>query len=343
MRTCRVLRFCVAGLACWLFGTAGLAESAAPRQRLLGVNLPGAGFAGQVLPGIHGPHYLWPPASDVDLFAKTGANVLRIAFLWERMQPTLFGDLNAAELERLDAVVGRGAIRGVTIILDVHNYGLFRKKKIGSSEVPVAAFTDLWTRLAAHYRNAPNAAFGLMNEPHEHKAAEWAPIAQEAILAIRKTGARQLILVPGTNWSSAARWLDRDGWTSNADALKTLKDPADNYIFEVHQYFDSNSSGTHPTCVDENIGVKRLSAMTDWLHKTGKEAFLGEFGASKDPVCLKALRNTLAFMNQNGDVWRGWSFWAASPRFGDYMFNIYPPDAARYPQVPILEEAMKTK
>ncbi|SEH32695.1 glycoside hydrolase family 5 protein [Magnetospirillum fulvum] len=345
MRTARycILRLCIAALLSSCLCVSALAADSAVSQHLTGVNLPNAGFGHKVVPGKHGTNYLWPTPQDVDMYADIGANVLRIAFLWERMQPVLSGPLAKDELERLDALVARGATRHVTILLDVHNYGSFNKIAIGTGNVPSAAFSDLWSRLASHYRNAPNVAFGLMNEPFKHKAAEWAPIAQEAILAIRKSGARQLILVPGTRWSSAYSWLNKDGDLSNGEALANIEDPANNFIFEAHQYFDSNSSGTQPSCVSEDIGVKRLSAFTEWLRQNGKQAFLGEFGASKDPLCLEALSRTLAFLRDNGDVWRGWTYWAAAPWFGDYMFNIYPPDPVRYPQVPVLMGAMRDR
>ena len=56
-------------------------------------------------------------------------------------------------------------------------------------------------------------------------------------------------------------------------------------------------------------------------------AFLGEFGWDQNP------RNTLAaqegddlltHMDQNRDVWLGYSYWAGGPWWGDYMYSIEP-------------------
>jgi endoglucanase len=310
------------------------------RNELHGVNLPNAGFGGKAIPSTHGVNYLWPTPADVDMYADMGANVLRVSFLWERMQPALNGPLEKEELARLDAVVEAASARQVTVLLDVHNYGAYRKELIGSEAVPVSTFADLWARLAAHYRDKTNVAFGLMNEPHKQKADEWAPMAQAAIDAIRQTGAKQLIMLPGTRYSGAHSWLSKDGKLSNAEALGGIQDPANNFIYEVHQYFDADSSGTRPTCVSEDIGEKRLAAFTAWLRQTGHKGFLGEFGASKDPVCLAALDRTLKYMAANADVWHGWTYWAAAKWFGNYMFNIYPPDPERFPQVGVLKKAM---
>jgi len=306
-----------------------------------GINLPGATFGSQHIPGVDKKDYSWPTAADVKLYADMGANIVRVAFLWERMQPQLFMSLENYEVTRLDAVVAAAAKLHVTILLDVHNYGLYKKQPIGSEAVPVTAFTDLWGRLAAHYKGEPFVAFGLMNEPYQHKADEWAQIVQQAINEIRHEGANQLILVSGTHWSGAHSWMAKDGTLSNAEALADLTDPENNFAFEAHQYFDVDSSGTHPECVSDDIGEQRLSAMTAWLRQNDKRGFLGEFGASKDPVCVEALRRGLKYLVDNKDVWYGWTYWAAAAWFGNYMFNIYPPDPKRFPQVEILTDAMR--
>jgi endoglucanase len=310
---------------------------------LRGVNLPGAASAPQVLPGKHGTNYLYPSREDVRMYADIGMNVIRLSFLWERLQPQLNEPFAGEELSHIDDLVRSARARGMTVVLDLHNYGSYRGRLIGSKEVPVASFADFWTRLAQHYKDEPLVAFGLMNEPNRQSAQEWAAIAQTAVTAIRKTGARQLILVPGANYSGAQRWLNKDGTLSNAEALAHLQDPAHHFAFELHQYFDADASGTHPTCITQDVGVKALSSATQWLRSTGNKGFLGEFGVSPDPVCLAVLDKTLGYMAANGDVWLGWTYWAASPWFGSYMFNIYPPDPARYPQVGVIKKFLPSR
>lgn len=219
-----------------------------------GINLPQAGFGAQHIPGVAGKDYSWPTTSDVNLYADMGANILRISFLWERMQPHLNMPLEKRELAHLDALVAAAASRKATILMDVHNYGFYNKRLISFDAIPIAAFADLWTRLAAHYKDKPFVAFGPMNEPYRLTAEERAPIKQQIINAIRETGASQLILVPGTHWSGAHSWTSKDGRLSNAEALANFTDPAHHFIFEAHEYFDVDSSGTHPACVSEDVG-----------------------------------------------------------------------------------------
>lgn len=323
-----------------LFTTSAHSENSDPRL-FHGINLGGAAMGASQIPGKHGANYLWPNAADVTMYAEAGFNTLRIPFLWERMQPQLMAPLNESELALLDIVLAAAKIKNLTILLDPHNYGEYQREIIGSENVPILAFSDFWRRLSERYKNNPNVIFGLMNEPHRQKADEWAPIAQAAITAIRKTGAKQLILVPGTRYSGAYSWLQKDGNLSNAEALQNIQDPENNYIFELHQYFDGNSSGTASTCVSDDIGVQRLEAVTKWLRRTGHKGLLGEFGASTDRTCLNALKNTLMYMKENQDVWQGWTYWAAAKWFGNYMFNIYPPDAARSPQLSVIQDFLK--
>jgi endoglucanase len=300
-----------------------------------GFNLAGAEFRPQTMPGKHKTDYLWPDSTDIALYANTGALVLRIPLRWERMQRRLHGPLDREELARLDQVVMAAAERNLTIIIDVHNYGQYGGALIGSPQVPVAAFSDFWSRLASHYKDVPNVMFGLMNEPYKQSAAKWAAIARQALLAIRSAGAHQPVLLPGTHWSGAHSWL-KGGKTSNAAAFENFEDPAGTFMFDLHQYLDIDSSGTHATCVSEDIGERRINKVTLWLRANGYHAFLSEFGASAEPLCLKAMKNMLAYMDQNNDVWKGWSYWGASRWFGKYMFNVYPPDPKRYPQLEVL-------
>ena len=68
-----------------------------------GVSLAGAEFAvdsfGQgALPGTYGVDYIYPLQTEVNYFKAKGMNVIRIPFRWERLQHTLYGKLDLAEL-----------------------------------------------------------------------------------------------------------------------------------------------------------------------------------------------------------------------------------------------------
>ncbi|EFC37881.1 predicted protein [Naegleria gruberi] len=293
------------------------------------------------MPGRYGYDYIYPSASDISLYVATmNLNVIRLPFKWDRLQPKHGQPLDSLELARIDAVVSVCATHGVSVLLDPHNYGYSVNGLIGTSDEPTENFTDFWIRLAQHYLGYDNVIFGIMNEPHTHTPLQWADIAQTTLNAIRSTGATQLVLVPGTFYTGAHSWTSNVLGQSNAEALKNIKDSANNFMFEMHQYLDSDNSGTHSTCVSSTIGSTRLKTTTDWLRQNGFKAFLGEFGASDDTVCMQALYDILQFMGNNTDVWHGWTYWNASPWSTTYIYAAYPPDENQHPQVSILKEAM---
>ncbi|HXF89248.1 MAG TPA: cellulase family glycosylhydrolase [Xanthobacteraceae bacterium] len=302
---------------------------------LLGVNLAGGEF-GNARPGKYGVDYIFPSTGDIDYYASKGVEVIRVPFLWERIQPTQFGPLNSADLARIDSLVDYARSKGMMVVLDVHNYGKGHGGAlIGSAQVPNSAFADLWGKLATYFKNDPNVMFGLMNEPHQQSATQWLQSANAAIDAIRDAGATQKILVPGTYWDGAWTWVSSDNDTVVGAGVV---DPLNNYAFEVHQYLDSDGSGTSPNVVSANVGVQRLTAVTEWAKATGNMLFLGEFGVSKNSTSLQALDNMLNYMHQHQDVWLGATYWAGGPWWGNYMFSIEVANGVDKPQMDVLEK-----
>lgn len=98
----------------------------------------------------------------------------------------------------------------------------------------------------------------------------------------------------------------------------------------MHQYLDSDGSGTSATCVSSTIGQERVESATAWLVANNKKAFLGEFGAGANAVCASAVTGMLDYMEANADVWLGAEWWAAGPWWGDYMYSMEPPSGTAY-------------
>ncbi|MEQ8847314.1 glycoside hydrolase family 5 protein [Botrimarina sp.] len=313
------------------------AASAEAKPRYTGVNLAGADFGESVLPGEFGRHYTYPTAEEVDYYVAKGANVFRVPFRWERLQQSLGGPLDAAELGRLTAVVDHATAAGATVVLDPHNYARYRsggdELLVGSTALPGAKLADFWSRLADHFKQNDRVVFGLMNEPHSMPAEQWAAAANQALAAIRLTGAENLVLVPGVAWTGAHSWSQ--GWygVPNSQAMLDVSDPADNFAFEVHQYLDEDSSGTTSNVVSPTVGRDRLVAFTEWLKQHDRRGFLGEFGVANstigdDPGQIgdEAIDHMLDYIEANDDVWLGWTWWAGGPWWGDYRFTIEPLD-----------------
>jgi endoglucanase len=302
---------------------ADMATASHPIPRWVGgVNIAGAEFGSSKLPGRHGTDYIYPPNAQVDHFLGLGMKVIRIPFLWQRIQPELNGELAAAELALLKAAVSRVTSGGAYALVDVHSYAKRGGAHVGDAELPEAALADMWRRLAAEFKDDELVLLGLMNEPNGLPAAQWLSAANASIAAIRAAGARNVILVPGVRWTGAHSWYSGDAG-SNAAVMGGVVDPADNFIYELHQYLDSDSSGTSGTCVSASVGSERLVRATTWMREHNRRALLGEFAGGNNPTCEAAIKDMLDYMKANEDVWAGFTWWSAGPWWpGDYPFVL---------------------
>ncbi len=307
-----------------------------------GVNLAGAEFGTDnygagALPGVYNKDYIYPNQSEVDYYKSKGMNIIRLPFRWERLQPSLNGVFNTAELSRLKTFVSQTTAKGVNVILDPHNYARYRGGVIGSSQVPNSAFADFWKRLALQFKGNGKVMFGLMNEPFDMPTEQWLSAANAAIAAIRSVGAGNLILVPGNGYTGAWSWHRNWYGTPNAQVMNGIKDPYNWFMYDVHQYMDSDGSGSTETCLNANIGVERLKTFTQWLRTNNKKAILGEFSSGRNTQCDKALDNMVHYLENNADVWRGWAYWAGGPWWGDNNV-IEPKNGKDTRQMDVLEK-----
>lgn len=314
--------------------TAGGPASSADCMR--GINLAGAEFGSIGQPYDEG--YTYPSDKTISYFHDKGFNGVRLPFLWERLQPKLYDKFDPAEMRRLKSTVKAILSAGMQVIIDPHNYARYQDQLIGSEAVPQSAFSDFWRRLATMFANQDGIVFGLMNEPHGISAEDWLSAANGAIASIRQTGAKNLILVPGTSWTGAHSWTGGDYGTPNGSAMAGIADPAGNYAYEVHQYMDADFSGKNDECTRAADAVKAVSAMGDWLAGQGRRGFLGEFAVPTAPGCQQALTDMVSAVESRPDVWLGWSYWAA----GDWWkpsepLNIQPSDSGDRPQMQTLQ------
>ena len=308
-----------------------------------GVSLAGAEFGEGNLPGVFNQHYTYPNSGEVDYFMSRGMNTMRLPFRWERLQRSKNAPLDNTELSRMNNFIDYTTGQGGHVILDPHNYARYYGDLVGGSQVSNADFANFWTRVADEYKDNPRVVFGLMNEPNTMATEQWLGAANEAIAAIRATGAQNLIMVPGNAWSGAHSWNQNWYGTPNAQAMLGIHDPLNNFAFEVHQYLDSDSSGTTNVVLSQDIGQQRLVEFTDWLKTNNLRGFLGEFavpnstiGDGSSQIGDEAINNMLSYVEANDDVWMGWNWWAAGPWWGDYLFTLEPNGQDR-PAMDLLE------
>jgi len=250
----------------------------------------------------------------------------------------------------------------------------------------VEGFKKWWTTTAKLFATNDKVVFDTNNEYHDMDQTLVQRLNQAAIDGIRAAGATtQYILVEGNSWSGAWTWvcdchpipslpppplspfppfpprqrltpLPTQTSSGNGASLKDLKDPSNKIIYEMHQYLDTDGSGTNANCVSSTIGVERIRDATAWLKANGKKGILGETAGGANAQCIAALTGMLKYMQDNSDVWTGWLWWAGGPWWAgkttfwlmiavlksrmrltgfvaDYMFSIEPPSGTAFTKV----------
>ncbi len=257
---------------------------------LRGVNLAGGSFAagdtnggfGTGNPGQYGTDYRYETPSTYPDLARHGVRLIRLAVTWERLQPVPFGPLSQPELARVRAALHEAGRAGLSVIVDLHGYGDYaeggatqgpvRHLLLGSPALPTAALADFWRRMATAVAAAPAlAAFGILNEP-THLAAPgragaliWEHAAQQALDAIRATGATTPVTVSGYTPIGPGAWgqMHPHAW---------IRDPLHRVAYESHAYFDNDGSGRYDSSYAserQRIGNRparcyTLTPLADW-------------------------------------------------------------------------------
>lgn len=300
------------------------------RLAYLGINMSGAEIPTADMARWHGRE-VYPDAHVIDYFTRLGMNIVRLPINWQRMQPTPCGAFDPAAVARLDAAVARARTRGLVVIVGLHEFGYAYGELIGRQGKGIRCFADFWSRMAAHLRGDPGIWLGLMNEPHEQKAAEWLPAINAALAAVRQAGSRQRVLVSSTYWDDVEKWVGTDNET---DMAGRIVDPANNWVLEFHYYFNP-WTGPDQHARDEYQGVRAFGPATRWARAHKVQLFLGEIGISPDPVSLAALDRTIDFLETNRDTWLGMTYWTYGDN-GGAPFGISSNRADPQPQLRLL-------
>lgn len=292
-------------------------------SRMYGVNLSAA-EGGNNLPGVYTFDYTYPTQAELTYYHGKGQNLIRIPFRWERMQTTMNGPLVTAELGRMDAVVGWAHNLGMKVILDMHNFDRRSvggtQYVIGTTQVPNAAFQDVWSKLAAHYAGETAIwGYDIMNEPHD-TSGTWPAAAQAGVNGVRQGDTVHFVIVEGDSYASALNWQTVNPTLNIADSAGLL-------IYQAHQYFDTENSdfmahsGGYDTYAVEhgypNMGIDQVSPFVNWLKARQAWGMIGEYGVpNNDPRWNVVLDRFLSYLKANGisgTYWRGGPIIGADP------------------------------
>src|ERR1017187_3578141 len=295
-------------------------------------------------------NYTYATAPTFNYFAARGLPFIRLVVKWERLQPTLAGDLDSTQLGYLQQDVAYAKASGALVSIVPHN-----EARYATSESQVANYdtdaciidnpcpgssvnvtsddlVDFWVKISNVFKDEPAvAAYDLTNEPHDMGVANWGQIAQKVLAAIRNNGDNKTIMIPGDGWSNATYWSTYNG------ATPFISDPAKNYYYEAHLYFDSDFSGTYAETYDQElaanpqlaeVGATRLAPFVSWCTTNNVPCYLGEYGIpNDDPRWLTVLDNFLIALDQAGmpgTYWAAGELWASVPGCSCSLLSVQP-------------------
>lgn len=285
---------------------------------LLGVNLA-TGSGGEVH-GIYNTNYSYPSFKDLYYVKSKGIRLIRLPFRWERVQHEVNGPLDyELDLTKIKEVIAEAERIGIYVMPDMHDYCRRRidgvTYKFGDAQLTNAHFADVWTKLAAEFKDFTNIwGYDIMNEPYGLLPGVWDGAAQAAINAIRTVDTETPIVVEGGNYAASY------SWPTTAGSLINLVDPSDKIIYQAHCYFDRDKSGHYLLEeFDKEISsptehIDRLKPYVNWLKEHNKKGILGEFGVPRsDARWLTLLEEVVLYLKENGvsgTYWVGGSWYA---------------------------------
>ena len=318
-----------------LFAAIFIGNKGYSQNSQFGVVLAGLDFSGSTAV---------PNAAECQYYSGKGFKFIRVPFLWEKIQPTLGGALDATYLGYIDQVVTAAATYNMSVMIDMHNYLRYPSDPSTTSTSTLvtqggptqAQYNDVWTKIATHYANNTTIwGYDLMNEPHNLGSANWPAIAQSVITAIRAVDMTHTIVLEGDHWSQGHLWPT----LTNSTGLATVSDPANNLVFEAHQYFDSDESGQYASTSftgntpmgsanTDTTGVQLIRPFVNWIKQNNLRGMVGEYGipnnasASDQTHWNTMLDNFLSYLSTNCLLG---TYWAGGPGWGNgYVISCEP-------------------
>ncbi len=329
-------------------------QSPAPAQfrgtTLVGMEAPFTTFA-QATGPVQNTHYPRFDEKLIDYYAGKGMTALRLLVGWESLQSQLMGPIPAAAsgnyrtyFDNVQRIINYATnVKGMTVLItpwqyddNVNGQGFggvggptWRGGRV-ATEVPMAAWSDFWGKLATHFKDNPRVAYVLVTEPNNMSTMQWWQIAQAGVSAIRASGSSQRIHVPGNGYSAASTWnignafydtaavkrSNAYGWLNANGAGQPLNDPLANLAVEVHSYVDSDQGGVTDQITSVTALRTQLANTVEWARANGLRVYLGETGmhattaVTAGGTAQQAWDDFIAYFNANDDTLEGYTWWA---------------------------------
>lgn len=303
---------------------------------------------------------------DTATFLNQGANIIRLPIRWAYVQPegpgnTLFdptGYLKNIVLPTLETITSHNYY----VILDLHSYmhyatvgtqvagcgGPDHLCPDGTLDNTPANYVNVWSQIWQTIQNDPNIKtdhllFDLVNEPTDQNgqltAQDVFNMETAVIKQLQTENFPGYYLVEGVNWSGLHSWKQSGNAAvfTRQNFINAGINNFNNIIINVHQYLDSNYSGTHNSCL-QNITTTgpngfNLQSFVNYLQRNQFKAIVTEFGVgSNQQSCSTPLNAFLTYLSNNsysvskGYGFVGWTVWSTGHGWGNYNLRVRPND-----------------
>src|SRR4051812_21429354 len=91
-----------------------------------GINLAGAEFGNWNTSNKEEVHWRWPRRQEYEYLASRGHKLIRLPYLWERLQPDLTKGCDRNQLQKLDQAIIWASTYGLKVMIDLHNYASYK-------------------------------------------------------------------------------------------------------------------------------------------------------------------------------------------------------------------------
>jgi endoglucanase len=339
-----------------------------------GINLLGLEFGKSidpvVIPNLSDADSSTPNSDlkDTEEFIKAGVNTVRVPLSWGYLQldgPGK-GGINLAYYNNYVRPLLQTLTKAqVNTIIDLHAY--MRYSKFGEQYSGCApdggpcpdgtlitdenAYKSVWGQLAKLIQNDSEIdqkfiMIDLVNEPVDVPDDKVFTIQASLIKMLQEQKFAGYILVEGNSWSGLHSWA-RHQWkgSDNQTYSNATLFTRDNFnkqgisdlskiIINVHQYLDSNYSGTEDTCQQDLTTTGdngfNLNEFVDYLSTNQFQAMVTEFGTGKDAKsCQAPLKQFMHYLEDNSSKGKnygfaGWTVWSTGHGWGTYKLRVEP-------------------
>ncbi len=321
-----------------------------------GVNLAGAENS---YPAASQFTYAYPQNYELDYFASKGEGLIRLPVQIRRLQPLSFGPLDPTfrhdepavsgsspgtqtNLVEIKRILDHAFAKNMYVVIDPHNGGYIHDTVsntdllIGVDAGGAEQLADWWGKIATKFQKYPNVIWGLMNEPNVQTAAQWKSGVIPSITAIAAITKSQYVFIPGTSFTGGHSWTSSGNSVAWAGYVPPVGLPI---AFEMHEYLDSDFSGTHAACAGN--GSSPMTAATSWANTNGFKIWIGETGWSTDVTCPSDAATLMGYFTSNEPTYLGWAYWlgGAASFYSAYIYTIVP---GGYPIGPFTDQPQMT-